>query len=137
MVSNPGNSWYNIILLDDKLLRYLYDTMAACRGVHGFYVLWNVKLGILFYFDSAGSCDHIGGLDVVIYKFDCGKVLLPDYRKDTKTYEEVENTLKVKNYKAVHPDAGDKYLLGDAFFTVVSPAGKFDSDVPCKNCLGR
>lgn len=74
------------------------------------------------------DADHIGGLDVVIYKFDCREVLLPDYRKDTKTYEEVEDTLKVKNYKAVHPDAGDKYLLGDAFFTVVSSAGKkFDS----------
>lgn len=74
------------------------------------------------------DADHIGGLDVVIYKFDCGKVLLPDYSKDTKTYEEVEDTLKAKNYQAVHPKVGDRYSLGDASFTVVAPGGKtYDS----------
>lgn len=74
------------------------------------------------------DADHIGGLDVVIYKFDCGKVLLPDFSKDTKTYEEVENTLKAKNYKAVHPKAGERYQLGDASFTVTAPnSSKYDS----------
>lgn len=74
------------------------------------------------------DADHIGGLDVVIYKFDCGKVLLPDFSKDTKTYEEVEDTLKAKKYQAVHPKVSDRYSLGDASFTVVAPGGKtYDS----------
>ena len=74
------------------------------------------------------DADHIGGLDVIIYKFDCGKVLLPDYQKNTKTYDEVEDTLKAKSYRAVHPAAGDTYQLGDAVFTVTAPADKkFDN----------
>lgn len=74
------------------------------------------------------DADHIGGLDVIIYKFDCQKVLLPDYRKNTKTFEEVEDTMKTKNYKAVYPSVGDTYQLGDAVFTVTAPADKkFDS----------
>ena len=74
------------------------------------------------------DADHIGGLDVVIYKFDCGKVLLPKYKKDTKTYEDVENSLKSKSYKAVNPSVGDKFQLGDASFTVIAPADrKFDN----------
>ena len=74
------------------------------------------------------DADHIGGLDVIIYKFDCGKVLLPDYQKNTKTYDEVEDTLKAKSYRAAHPAAGDTYQLGDAVFTVTAPADKkFDN----------
>lgn len=74
------------------------------------------------------DADHIGGLDVIIYKFDCGKVLLPDYQKNTKTYDEVEDTLKAKSYRAAHPAAGDIYQLGDAVFTVTAPADKkFDN----------
>lgn len=74
------------------------------------------------------DADHIGGLDVIIYKFDCTNVLLPDFSKDTKTYEEVADTLKAKNYKAVHPKVGDTFRLGDASFTVTAPADrKFSS----------
>ena len=74
------------------------------------------------------DADHIGGLDVIIYKFDCGEVLLPDYQKNTKTYDEVEDTLKAKSYRATHPAAGDTYQLGDAVFTVTAPADKkFDN----------
>ena len=74
------------------------------------------------------DADHIGGLDVVIYKFDCGKVLLPDFGKDTKTYYEVTDTLKAKNYKAVHPKVGERYQLGDASFTITAPnSSKYDS----------
>lgn len=34
------------------------------------------------------DADHIGGLDVVIYKFDCKKILLPDCASNTATYRE-------------------------------------------------
>lgn len=74
------------------------------------------------------DADHIGGLDVILYKLECGKVLLPDYSKDTKTYRDVVDTLKAKSYRAIHPKVGDTYELGDAVFTVTAPAGsKYDS----------
>ncbi len=70
------------------------------------------------------DADHAGGLDVILYKFDCGRVLLPDLRKDTKTWEDVENTIKAKNYQAQAPRPGDSYQLGDAKFTVLAPQDK-------------
>lgn len=65
--------------------------------------------------------DHIGGLDVIIYKFDCATILLPDYQKDTKTYDDVINTMKNKNYNNTLPNVGDTFQLSDATFTIVAP----------------
>lgn len=74
------------------------------------------------------DADHIGGLDVILYKFECGTVFLPDFTKNTKTCEEVESTLKLKGYQAVHPNVGDTYSLGSATFTILAPEkGAFDS----------
>ena len=28
--------------------------------------------------------DHEGGVDVIIYQFDCDKIIMPDYKKTTK-----------------------------------------------------
>lgn len=52
------------------------------------------------------DADHIGGLDVIIYKFDCGKVMMPDYSKDTQTYDDVIQAAKSKDYQIAHPKAG-------------------------------
>lgn len=58
--------------------------------------------------------DHIGGLDVIIYKFRCGKVFMPDFVKDTRTYEDVIKAAENKNYRITVPKVGEKYTLGDA-----------------------
>ena len=52
------------------------------------------------------DADHIGGLDVVVYKFDCKKVFMPDVTSDTKTYDDVVQALKSKNQKAQAPKLG-------------------------------
>ena len=39
------------------------------------------------------DADHIGGLDVVITKFDCGTILLTGEEKDTKTYDDVVSAM--------------------------------------------
>ena len=67
------------------------------------------------------DADHIGGLDVIIYKFDCGKVMMPDYSKDTQTYDDVIQAAKSKDYQIAHPKAGEEYTLGEAEVTVVCP----------------
>ena len=67
------------------------------------------------------DADHIGGLDVIIYKFDCGKVMMPDYSKDTQTYDDVIQAAKSKDYQITHPKAGEEYTLGEAEVTVVCP----------------
>ncbi len=71
--------------------------------------------------------DHIGGLDVIIYKFDCRQVMMPDYSKDTKTYRDVLAAMDSKRYKNTLPKIGDSYKLGDAVFTVIAPNKAYDS----------
>lgn len=81
------------------------------------------------------DADHIGGLDVVIYKFDCENVILPDYEKNTKAYldlmEVISEKEKAGNAKPViRPVPGDVYLLGGGYFTIIAPN---DSDYEDEN----
>lgn len=70
--------------------------------------------------------DHIGGLDVIIYKFECEKVLLPDFSKDTNTYRDVLSSMKSKGYSNTLPEVGEQYALGDAVFTIIAPSKRYD-----------
>lgn len=74
------------------------------------------------------DADHIGGLDVVVYKFDCKKVFMPDVTSDTRTYEDVVQALKSKNQKAQVPKLGKTYSLGDASFTIVAPVKEYGDE---------
>ena len=74
------------------------------------------------------DADHIGGLDVVIYKFDCKKVFMPDVTSDTKTYDDVVQALKSKNQKKKAPKLGKTYSLGDAAFTVIAPVKEYGDE---------
>lgn len=75
------------------------------------------------------DADHIGGLDVAIYKFDCETIILPDAEKDTKTYEDVLLAIQSKAYKITAPVVGDTYTLGSAEFTIISPNRNYGSNV--------
>lgn len=68
------------------------------------------------------DADHIGGLDVVLYKFDCETFFMPDIEKDTKTYQEVVDVAGLKRLTISHPEEGDSYALGDASFAILSPS---------------
>lgn len=67
------------------------------------------------------DADHIGGLDVVITKFDCGTIFLTDEEKDTNTYRDVVDAINYRGYTKTVPNVGDAYVLGDACFTIIGP----------------
>lgn len=69
------------------------------------------------------DADHIGGLDVILYKFDWETFIMPDIKKDTKTYKEVVDVVKEKNDSITSPVAGAEYSLGTASFTILGPVG--------------
>lgn len=69
--------------------------------------------------------DHIGGLDVILYKFRAKQVFMPDYAKDTRTYDDVVQVIKNKNLKRSQPKAGSTWQLGGAEFTIVAPNGDY------------
>lgn len=71
------------------------------------------------------DADHIGGLDVILYKFDTDLVMMPDYEKDTRTYDDVIQTIKNRTQKLKVPEPGQSYKLGNAVFTVVAPNKKY------------
>lgn len=71
--------------------------------------------------------DHIGGLDVILYEFGAGQVFMPDYEKDTKTYDDVVQVIKKKNLKRQQPEVGSVWQLGGAQFTIVAPNAAYGS----------
>ena len=85
------------------------------------------KLDYIFvtHFDA----DHIGGLDSVAYKFDCDGIIMPDYSKDTRAYYNLMEIIQSKLIKIIRPAVGEKYYLGDAELTILSPEeGAFEDE---------
>lgn len=72
--------------------------------------------------------DHIGGLDVILTKFDCGTVILSETASDTAAYRDVIDALTYRNYQNTPPLTGDSYRLGDAEFTIIALNGEYDND---------
>lgn len=75
------------------------------------------------------DADHIGGLDVVIYKFACDTIIMPDVANDTRTYDDVVQAMKSKGYQTTYPVVGETYTLGGATFTIVAPNADYGNDM--------
>ena len=75
------------------------------------------------------DADHIGGLDVVIYKFNCDTIIMPDVANDTRTYDDVVQAMKSKGYQTTYPVVGETYTLGGATFTIVAPNADYGNDM--------
>lgn len=67
--------------------------------------------------------DHIGGLDQIITKYNCGTILMPERETDQKTYLDVIQAMDQKGYRKTVPQVLDVYTLGSATFTVLGPSG--------------
>ncbi len=70
------------------------------------------------------DADHIGGLDVILYKIDCNMIFMPSVKKDTKTYEELMDTIKQRRQTYVVPERGNIYTLGNAQFEILTDTGR-------------
>lgn len=70
--------------------------------------------------------DHIGGMDVILYKFNCETILMTEEDKDTNTYRDVVDTMKNRGYERTLPVVGQQYSLGDADFTILAPSSLGD-----------
>lgn len=74
------------------------------------------------------DADHIGGLDVILYRCDVDTVMMPDVSNDTRTYDDVVQTIFNKNLKRISPSVGSTYTLGTATFTIVAPNKDYGTD---------
>ena len=68
--------------------------------------------------------DHIGGLDDVIDNFPIDKIIMPNAIANTRTFEEVLDSIERNGLKITKPKVGDKYGLNGAEFIVLAPNGE-------------
>lgn len=74
------------------------------------------------------DADHIGGMDVVLYKLDCESVFMPACEHDTETYEDLIRTIGQREQKVTVPKQGEIYTLGEAQFQVLTDTEKSYGD---------
>lgn len=74
------------------------------------------------------DADHIGGMDVILYKFDCGNIFMTDGEADTHAYRDLADVMENRAYERTLPVAGEQYALGDAIFTIVGPVQSHDDE---------
>lgn len=64
--------------------------------------------------------DHIGGLDDVIDNFEIGTIYMPKVQANTKTFEDVLDSISNKNLSVTAPKVGEKFTIGDANCEIMS-----------------
>lgn len=113
------------ILIKQGDAAMLIDAGNNSKGTQVWSYLLSQKVEKLDYaIGTHPDADHVGGLDVVLYKIDCDTVFLPDCEKDTKTYEELIQTIDARGQQAVVPELGQTYSLGAAKFQILTDTKK-------------
>ena len=109
-----------LITLDEHAM--LYDCGPDDKGTYIEYYLQKQGIRRLDYvIGSHPDADHIGGMDVVLTKFECDTVLMPGLERDTAAYRDVKEVLRYRGYRSIQPSAGTVYDFGDAQFVVLGP----------------
>lgn len=72
--------------------------------------------------------DHAGGMDVVLQKFDCRTIFMPEYEVNTKSYYNVKLTMEAKGYNGIRAVPGMEFMLGSAKVTILAPSNYNDDD---------
>lgn len=78
---------------------------------------------------SHPEADHIGGMDVILLKYDCGMVMLPEVSSDKASYRDVQEAMEQRNSIKVSPVPGECYPLGGASFTIVAPNQDYGDNI--------
>ena len=79
--------------------------------------------------------DHIGGSPAVLTEFPVGQVFQSDYKKGSEEEEYLQRTLAYKQIDAVVPEVGEEYQLGEAWFTILGPVGRYEESNDCSIAL--
>ena len=101
MLIDAGNSWDG-----DKVVDYLKEQNVT-----------NLKYVI----GTHPHSDHIGGLDTVIDNLEIGKVIMPNAISNTKTFEDVVDSISRKGLSITSGKAGNVYDLNGAEIITLAP----------------
>ena len=87
-----------------------------------------LDLLILTHYDK----DHIGGADALIENLSIGRIILPDYEKDSKQYRQLADALERTAAEVTYLNADESLTFGELLLSVwVSPVpfdGKSDNE---------
>ncbi len=88
------------------------------------------------------DADHIGGLDTVMENMPVDTLYLPEAKKDTKTYQDVEQVMNEKNITAEMPEIGKEQTYEEnVLIRFLSPAknysGANDNSLVVQLAYGR
>ena len=65
--------------------------------------------------------DHIGGGAVVVMNYKIDSILMPDITSNAATFRNLLEAIEEKDVPVTVPKPGDRYTLGEATITVLSP----------------
>ena len=69
--------------------------------------------------------DHIGGLDVIISRFEVAVLMMPDIEADSRTYSDVLSAAAGKKLAVTHPEAGREMELGGFRLQILGPVKEY------------
>lgn len=123
-----GQADASLIICDGHAM--LFDTGENDTGVFlQFYLMEQGVEKLDYVIGSHPESDHIGGMDVLLLKYNCDKIMLPDVETDTTTYGDVLKAVEKRNYEITYPEVGETYPLGSASFTVIAPNGNYGDNI--------
>lgn len=120
-----GQSDATLIICDGEAM--LIDAGEEDQGTAIQYYLMKQGIEELDYLVlTHPDSDHIGSADVIITKFEIGKVIMSYYEKENDTYRNLLEALKYKNLKAQTALVGDTFSVGSAECTILGPVKEYE-----------
>lgn len=104
MLIDAGNNWDG-----DKIVKYLKEQNIT-------------KLKYLI--GTHPHADHIGGMDTIIDNFEIEKIILPNVTTNTKTFEDVLDSIIKKGLSITPAKAGSVYDLNGSEIRTLAPNAK-------------
>lgn len=71
------------------------------------------------------DADHIGGAPVILTKFTVVHLIMPDYEKDTTSYEKLMQAINSQGHTVTYPEVNEVYPLGSAEIRIVGPVHSY------------
>lgn len=122
-----GQGDCTLIMVDDHAM--IFDCGPEDTGTYLQSYLRKQGISKLDYvIGSHPDADHIGGMDVIMTKFDCETIMMPDFEKSSSSVRGVEEALDYKGYRVTYPQPGEVYQLGGASFTILAPIWFYAGD---------
>lgn len=110
-----------LVQLGDDVL--VYD--GGERDTSSFVVAYLKEQGITeidYLISSHYDSDHVSGLIGCLYAFDVKHVIGSDYVHDSNVYTSFMTAVEDEGLEVQHPEVGTQYQMGEAVFTILSPA---------------